>query len=106
MKIGKIFKAARLAKGFTLRQVEDKTAISNAYLSQLENEKITAPSAKTLNTLCNLYDISVDELFNGRKQQPESQWSELNIYIHMLNDHEKEDVLKYIQFVISKRNES
>jgi hypothetical protein len=49
------FKQMRKSKGLTLRQVEKKTGVSNAYLSQLENGKITSPSYKTVKLIYDLY---------------------------------------------------
>lgn len=53
-----IFRESRDRLGLTLREVENKTGISNAYLSQLESGKIKEPSPKTLHKLCELYDCS------------------------------------------------
>lgn len=49
------FKKLRHKRGLTLRQVEEITGISNAYLSQLENGKIKKPSFDTVSVLCKLY---------------------------------------------------
>lgn len=49
------FKQMRKAKGLTLREVETKTGISNAYLSQLETGKIKSPGYDTVKTLYDLY---------------------------------------------------
>ena len=43
--LGKLLKQYREINKLTLRHVEEKTGISNAYLSQLENDKIAHPSA-------------------------------------------------------------
>lgn len=53
------FKELRTKKGLTLRQVEEKTGISNSYLSQLENGKIIKPSFDTIEKLNKLYDQSI-----------------------------------------------
>ena len=53
-----IFRESRNRLGLTLREVEAKTGISNAYLSQLEGGKIKEPSPKTLHKLCELYGCS------------------------------------------------
>lgn len=54
----------RNAAGMSLRQVEEATEkeISNAYLSQLENNKITKPSPRILDTLAQIYKTSYDDL--------------------------------------------
>lgn len=55
-------KALRNASGFTLRQVEEATEISNAYLSQLENDKIAKPSPDILHTLASFYGVEYEAL--------------------------------------------
>lgn len=47
----------RKQKNLTLRQVEDLTGISNAYLSQLENGKIKNPSYNVVVKLNALYTV-------------------------------------------------
>lgn len=58
----KILKELRERSGLTLRQVEEATGISNAYLSQLENGKIKHPSAQSLYTLSKLYSTNIEDL--------------------------------------------
>lgn len=48
-------RALRKKMGLTLRQVEEHTGVSNAYLSQLETGKITNPSYETVRILFNMY---------------------------------------------------
>jgi len=48
-----------------LREVEDATGISNAYLSQLENNKIKKPSPHFLHKLAALYDIGYEVLMES-----------------------------------------
>ncbi|MHC4933777.1 MAG: helix-turn-helix domain-containing protein, partial [Planctomycetota bacterium] len=49
-KLGTLLADLRMAKGLSLREVEEATgkAVSNAYLSQLENGKIKKPSPSVL----------------------------------------------------------
>lgn len=56
--LGNSLAAAREKKKLTLRAVEAKTGISNAYLSQLEGGKIRSPSPVNLHKLSKLYGIS------------------------------------------------
>lgn len=51
MKIGSTIKAARERKGLSLRELEILTGISNPYLSQLENDKITKPNSNFIRKL-------------------------------------------------------
>lgn len=54
----------RNAAGLTLRQVEEATnaEVSNAYLSQLENNKIAKPSPNVLHSLASVYGASYEDL--------------------------------------------
>src|SRR5262245_51371598 len=55
--LGKTLTMARERKALTLREVERITGVSNAYLSQLENDRIKAPSPNVLHKLAGLYDL-------------------------------------------------
>jgi len=54
----------RTAAGLSLRQVEEATKkeVSNAYLSQLENNKILKPSPNILHALAHVYATSYEDL--------------------------------------------
>lgn len=56
---GDVFKSMRIEKGYTLRQVEDATGISNSYLSQLETGKVNNPSQDIVNKILNWYNNGI-----------------------------------------------
>lgn len=60
--LSEYLKALRAASGFTLREVEEATEISNAYLSQLENDKISKPSPDILHKLAEFYGVGYEVL--------------------------------------------
>jgi transcriptional regulator with XRE-family HTH domain len=60
--LGTGLKSAREARNLSLRQVEEATGISNAYISQLENDKVKKPSPHFLHKLASLYDVPYDLL--------------------------------------------
>jgi len=55
--LAKTLTVARERKKLTLRDVERETGVSNAYLSQLENDRIKEPSPKVLHKLADLYEM-------------------------------------------------
>ncbi len=61
-KLGDNLKQFRMLKGFSLRDVENKIGISNAYLSQLERGNAINPSPRKLELLGKLYKVSYSEL--------------------------------------------
>ncbi len=57
-----ILKTVRAERGFTLREVEEKANVSNAYVSQLENGQIKEPSFFKMHRILSLYGISATDL--------------------------------------------
>ena len=62
--LGQYLKTARAAQGLSLRDVEEATgkAVSNAYLSQLENGKVRRPSPHVLYALSQALAVSYELL--------------------------------------------
>lgn len=113
--LGITLKDARKNVGLTLRQVEDMTEISNAYLSQLENDKIKNPSVNILSKLSSLYKVSLKTLLSNAKliDKKEAQQEEINLSFAQkiafraedLTEEERNDVLKYLEFIKSRKKE-
>ena len=64
--LGKYLESIRTARELTQRQVEVATnkAVSNAYLSQIENDKIQKPSPNILHVLAELYGVQYEHLMH------------------------------------------
>lgn len=60
--LGDYLRELRSSSGETLRDVEDKSDVSNAYLSQLEGGKITKPSPHILQKLALHYGVPYSRL--------------------------------------------
>ncbi len=113
--LGITLKDARKNVGLTLRQVEEMTEISNAYLSQLENDKIKNPSVNILSKLSSLYKVSLKTLLSNAKMidKKEAEQEEINLSFAQkiafraedLSENEREDVLRYLEFIKSRKKE-
>ena len=55
-----ILKKIRNHRGVSLRQMEERSGISNAYLSQLETGKVKNPSLDVLYKLSQYFDLPMD----------------------------------------------
>jgi transcriptional regulator with XRE-family HTH domain len=103
--LGKTLKDARELIPLTLRQVEEAAGISNAYLSQLENEKIKKPSANVLYKLANLYNIEMNSLLAAAgiiQASTDAKSKLLNsaaLSAEKLSQEEEEQLLKYLKFL-------
>lgn len=110
--LGNILKNARKTNGFTLRQVEESTEISNAYLSQLENDKIKSPSANILYKLSALYKIPLNQLLGnaGIIEKKEKKINEnhqefvenVAFSSEDMTPDERKEVLDFLKYVRSK----
>ncbi|MGD9157168.1 MAG: helix-turn-helix transcriptional regulator [Desulfobacteraceae bacterium] len=69
MKWYEILKSSRIDSGLSLRAVEAKTGISNAYISQIENGLVKEPSFFKMLRLLPLYGIRPEALGN-KAQEP------------------------------------
>lgn len=103
--LGKTLKESRELLTLTLRQVEEATGISNAYLSQLENDKIKKPSANVLYKLASLYKVQLDSLLYaaGIIETSEPQKSKLlntvALSAEKLNSEEEQALLDYLKYL-------
>lgn len=97
-------KRLRALKGWSLRQVEERTqeSVSNSYLSQLESGSVKEPSPNVLYELAKVYGVSYPALMSlagyvvpdAKKQGTGSvAFSALN-----LSPDEERMVLDFIQF--------
>lgn len=107
--LGKTLKDSRELIPLTLRQVEQAIGISNAYLSQLENDKIRQPSANVLYKLANLYNIELDSLLAAAgiiQKNPAKKSKLLNtiaLSAENLSEGEEEELLNYLKYLRTKK---
>jgi transcriptional regulator with XRE-family HTH domain len=109
--LGRLLADLRVAKGLSLRQVEEATerAVSNAYLSQLERGKIRKPSPNLLHSLAAVYGVPYEALMEKAGYLLPSEGKEsahrkrLNAFaIDDLSAEEEEELLKYLAFLRSR----
>lgn len=107
---GDYIKALRQSKGYTLREVEKLVDISNAYLSQLESEKVKQPSPLILSKLADLYEVSYDTLMEKvgypvTKTLTLSATKEnaLAARIGKITDDEEIELLDYLKFIRARK---
>ena len=108
--LGAVLSDLRRAKNMTLREVAQATgsAVSNAYLSQLEHGKIKKPSPNVLHSLSGVYGVPYETLMEkagyllpssgspGRRKRLAA------FAIDDLTAEEEEELLKYLAFLRSR----
>jgi HTH-type transcriptional regulator, competence development regulator len=108
--LGRQLRRVRTMRKLSLRDVEDATGISNPYLSQLENDKISKPSPHFLHKLAKLYGVEYEMLMEAAGYVHERQqaggaatltgaalFSDKNI-----TAEEEVELAKYLQFLRTK----
>lgn len=113
VELGSLLADLRRAKGLSLRQVEEATgrAVSNAYLSQLENGRIRKPSPHVLHSLAEVYAVPYDALMeragyllSAEGEKGAGRRRRLAAFaIDDLTAEEEEELLKYLAFLRSRR---
>ena len=112
--IGVVLADLRKAKGLSLREVQEATggAVSNAYLSQLERQKIKKPSPNVLRSLAEVYGVPYETLMEKAGYLlPDTEGRDgprrrLAVFaIDDLTAEEEEELLKYLAF-LRFRNQS
>ena len=102
--LGTHLRAVRERLRLTLREVEDRTAISNAYLSQIESGKIKEPSPGVLNRLAELYNDSYAQLMElAGYPMPNSGEAVRSARTHgrlgRVTHEEEAELLEYLKFI-------
>jgi transcriptional regulator with XRE-family HTH domain len=62
MELSSELKRLRESRGLTLRELAEGTGISNAYLNQLENDRIKEPSPNIIAKISKFYGVSYQRL--------------------------------------------
>jgi transcriptional regulator with XRE-family HTH domain len=99
--------------GLKLRQVEEATKkqVSNAYLSQIENDQIKKPSPNILHALAELYGISFEKLMDmagyfttpSMRAESERHGRAATFAEHNLTPDEEAQLLDFLQFIRSRK---
>lgn len=108
MSFGSDLRTAREVKKLSLREMEEKTGISNSYLSQLENDKIKEPSPNVLHDISKFYGIPyVDLMEKAGYIVPQKAKSPVDgVALSVLNGLDKEDieeVKNYVRYIKMKK---
>jgi transcriptional regulator with XRE-family HTH domain len=84
MNLGSRLRKQRTSKGFTLRELSQRTGVSEGFLSQVENN-VKAPSLETLFNICEALDINPGDLLNELKNREtmfvisQNEWDETDL---------------------------
>jgi HTH-type transcriptional regulator, competence development regulator len=81
-KLGDLLLSARKRLGFSLRDAEDASGVSNAYISMIESGRRVDPHPNILKKLAEAYGLEIDEILKAagyRDQEPQPDNEEAEI---------------------------
>jgi transcriptional regulator with XRE-family HTH domain len=122
--LGQHLASIRAGRKLTLRQVEEATnkEVSNAYLSQIENDKIKQPSPHILNALAELYSVDFNDLMEragylkpatglrstkatGLRSTDDRHGRVATFADYNLTDAEQAALLEYLKFIRGRKQQ-
>lgn len=111
--LGQYLASIRNDRGYSLRRVEEltKKQVSNAYLSQIETGQIQQPSPNILNTLAELYGISLQGLMekagyikpSEARAQDDRHGRIPTFAEHNLTPEEEVELMRYLEFMRDRK---
>ena len=111
--LGKYLASIREDRALSQRDVEKATnkVVSNAYLSQIENDQIKKPSPNILHALSELYAVSYEELMERagfvvptRSRTADQRHGRLATFAdHNLTEEEEAELVRYLGYLRSRK---
>ena len=111
--LGQYLESIRKDRHMTLRQVEEATnkEVSNAYLSQIEQDKIQKPSPNVLHALAEIYAIDYAKLMEmagyitpSKARGDDQRHGRVATFAeHNLSSAEEAELLEYLNFMRSRK---
>ena len=111
--LGQYLASIRKDRRLSLRAVEERTGkqVSNAYLSQIENNQIQQPSPNILNALAEIYEISLESLMekagfitqSGTRENADRHGRIPTFAEHNLTPDEEVELMEYLEFIRNRK---
>lgn len=110
--LGQYLASIRKDRRMTLREVEEATEkeVSNAYLSQIETDKIQKPSPNVLHALAEIYDIEYEKLMDMAgyvvsSRPAKNRHGRIPTFAeHNLTPEEEAALIDFLHFMRSRRH--
>lgn len=104
--LGRLVQKARQAKGLTLRDIEDQTGISFAWVYQLERGTYQQPAPERLARLAELLDIDPERIDRLSRGQVSAALPTMRTYLRTKYDMTTEDIARVEKMVSRIRQQA
>lgn len=102
IKIGKNLQQIRKSNGYTQEKLAEEIEVSARYVSDVEQDR-AKPSYEVLIRICNLFEVSLDQIFSEYLKIKENKSLEYSIAgYEQLNEEDKETIEHLITYFNKK----
>ncbi len=102
VKIGATLRTLRKSYGYTQEKLAEEIEVSTRYIGDIEQDK-AKPSYEILIKICNLYNISLDKIFNKYLKINENKTIEYGLYGYQSLDEENKKTIDYLINYFNKK---
>jgi transcriptional regulator with XRE-family HTH domain len=99
--LASVLREARQSRGMSLREVERRTGIGNAHLSQLETGTIARPEPALIWELAVLYELDFADLLElaGRGAGTDARGEQMTVALRALGELTAQEQSEVLQFM-------
>ena len=101
MDIGKNIKTMRQSRQITQNELANKLNVTNKAISSWERGR-TEPNMGMIEEMCKVFVCTKTELIDGIIPEPPQDNDELMAKIQKLSPEQRKDVLRYIDFILTR----
>lgn len=103
IKIGKNLQAIRKSNGYTQEKLAESIEVSVRYISDIEQDR-AKPSYEVLVKICNLFQISLDQIFSKYLKVKENKSLEYSLAGYDKLSKEDKNTIKHLIMYFNKEN--
>ncbi len=105
IKIGKTLQSIRKSHGYTQEKLAEAVECSPRYIGDIEQDR-SKPSYEVLVKICNLFDISLDDVFKGYLKTKNKKDINVALYaFDKLKPNNQETIIHMIEYFNKNNNE-
>lgn len=107
MSIGRSIKTLRIQRNMTQGELADKLNVTNKAISSWENDR-TEPNMGMIEAMCKVFQCTKTELIDGiisELPKDNHENDDLMDKVNKLSPIQKKEVMRYIDFILSKIDE-
>ena len=104
IRIGKNLKQIRRSNGYTQEKLAEKIEVSVRYISDIEQDR-SKPSYEVLVSICNLFNVSLDQIFSQYLKVKENKSLDYSISGYESLSKKDRETIEQLIIYFNKKNQ-